>query len=95
MDILQIECRIFSWGNKKINEKNPCTENDISFEINKILSSKSPFVQVCKKFCEEKALSNYFKGQNFYLEPVEKVVRFDHEKKVSQILCNMCPSFPH
>ena len=80
MDILQIECRIFSWGNKKINEKNPCTENDISFEINKILSSKSPFVQVCKKFCEEKALSNYFKGQNFYLEPVEKVVRFDHEK---------------
>ena len=61
-------------------KKNPCTENDIIFETNEILSSKSLFIQACKNFCGEKALSNYFKAQNFYLEPVEKVVGFDHEK---------------
>ena len=43
-------------------------------------SSGSAFSQVYKKFCWEKTLSNYFKSQNFYLEPVEKVVGFDHEK---------------
>ena len=80
MDILQIERRIFSEPIKTSMKKNPCTENDTSFETNEILSSESPFVQVCKKFCGEKALSNYFKAQNVYLEPVEKVVGFDHEK---------------
>ena len=82
MDILQIERRIFSEAIKKPVKKNPYTENDIIFETNEILSSESLFIQVCNNFCGEKALSNYFKAeaQNFYLEPVEKVVGFDHEK---------------
>ena len=78
-DILQIERRIFSEAIKRSMKKNPCTENGISFQSNKILRSESPFVQVCKKFCGEKALSNCFKAQNFYLEPVDKVIGFDHE----------------
>ena len=44
MDILQIERRNFSKAIKKSMKKNPCTENDISFETNKILSSESPLV---------------------------------------------------
>ena len=79
-DILQIERRIFSEAIKKSRKKPPCTENGISFQSNKILRSESPFVQVCKNFCGEKALSNCFKAQNFYLEPVDKVVAFDHDK---------------
>ena len=79
-DILQIERRIFSEAIKKSIKKPPCTENGISFESNKILRSESPFVQVCKKLCGGKALSNCFKAQNFYLEPVDKVVAFDHDK---------------
>ena len=53
MDILQIERRIFSEAIKKSMIKNPCTENDISFETNEILSSESPFIQVCRRFCGE------------------------------------------
>lgn len=79
-DILQIERRIFSEPIKKSIKKTPCTENGISFQSNKILRSESPFVQVCKKVCGEKALSNCFEAQNFYLEPVDKVVAFDHDK---------------
>ena len=67
MDVLQIERRIYSEAIKKSMKKNPCTENDISFETNEILSSESPLTQVCRRFCGEKTVSNYFKAQTFYL----------------------------
>ena len=37
-------------------------------------------VRHVKSSVGKKALSNYFKAQDFYLEHVEKLVEFDHEK---------------
>ena len=81
MVIIHIDRKIFSNAIKKYLAKNFCSQNSfLDFETKEILHSESPFHQACSKFCGEKALSNYFKAQNLYLEPVEKVVGFDHEK---------------
>ena len=81
MVIIQIDCKIFSNGIKKYLAKNFCSQNSfLDFETKEILHFESPFHQACSKFCGGKTLSNYFKAQNLYLEPVEKVVGFDHEK---------------
>ena len=81
MDIIQIDRKIFLNAIEKYLAKNFCSQNSfLDFETKEILHSESPFYQACSKFCGEKALSNYFKPQKLYLEPVEKVVGFDHEK---------------
>ena len=81
MDIIQIDRKIFLNAIQKYLAKNFCSQNSfLDFETKEILHSESPFHQACSKFCGEKALSIYFKAQNLYLEPLEKVVGFDHEK---------------
>ena len=68
-------------GLSKIFDKTSCSEKFVlDFENKEIWHSESPFHQILSKFYGEKALSNYFKVKNLYLESAENVIGFDHGK---------------
>ena len=80
MDILGIERKLLAKAIEKLFLRNESLDsNMLNFETKEILHSESPFIQACSKFCREKALLNHFKLQRNYIEPVERVVGFDHE----------------
>ena len=80
IDILRIERNVFAKATEKSLLRNESRDSSmLNFETKEILNSESPFIQACLKFCGEKVLSNHFKLQKNYIEPVERVVGFDHE----------------
>ena len=55
--------------------KNFC--DPLDYESKSILFSESPFTSPCEKFSKEKALSNYIKQKNSFIEPAEITLGID------------------
>ena len=54
-------------------------DNPLEYEPKAILFSNSPFEMPCKKFCSEKALSQFIKQKESYVDPIEIILGVDPE----------------
>ena len=80
--LLKLDRKIFS----SMIGKSLKNKFEIDAETLMILNSKSPFFQCCLRSCDEKTLSNFIETKSGFVEPEERLIGYDHEKRKVYII---------